>query len=103
MTVTQQARRSDALYYGNMSKRELCDMIAHLEADNEMLAEEADARAKSAGTWKDAVSAHARRGVTLDRLVVDMYRQLLNAYDAKELEEFRDRLWELGIEVDADE
>lgn len=31
MTPTEQARRSDALYYGTVSRRELCDRIARLE------------------------------------------------------------------------
>lgn len=35
MTPTQQARRSDALYYGEITRRELCDRISHLEADLE--------------------------------------------------------------------
>lgn len=35
MTATEQARRSDSLYYDNINRRELCDMIAHLEADLE--------------------------------------------------------------------
>ena len=33
MNATERARRSDALYYDNISRRELCDMIAHLESD----------------------------------------------------------------------
>ena len=33
-------------------------------------------------------------------LVRNLYEQLLNAYDPKELDEFIDRMRELGIEVD---
>jgi hypothetical protein len=33
VNVTEQARRSDALYCDNIIRRDLCDMIAHLEAD----------------------------------------------------------------------
>ncbi len=33
MTPTQIARRSDSLYWANVPRRELCDMIAHREAD----------------------------------------------------------------------
>lgn len=33
MTPTEQARRSDALYYGKVTRRELCDMVSHLESD----------------------------------------------------------------------
>lgn len=35
MTPTEQARRSDSLFYGQVSRRELCDMIAHRESDLE--------------------------------------------------------------------
>lgn len=35
MTPTEQARRSDALFYAHVSRRELCDMIAHRESDLE--------------------------------------------------------------------
>ncbi|HAM16724.1 MAG TPA: hypothetical protein DCP91_12885 [Eggerthellaceae bacterium] len=44
-----------------------------------------------------------RRGVLLDKLedlAIDLYCQLLNAYDAKELDGFAERMRELGIEVD---
>lgn len=30
--ATQKSRRSDSLYYDHISRRELCDMIAHLES-----------------------------------------------------------------------
>lgn len=32
MSATSRARRSDSLYYDNVSRRELCDMIASLES-----------------------------------------------------------------------
>lgn len=35
MNATERARRSDALYYDNISRRELCDRIANLESDLE--------------------------------------------------------------------
>lgn len=35
MDVTRIYKRSDALYYGKIKRRELCDMIAHLESDLE--------------------------------------------------------------------
>ena len=35
MTPTQTARRSDSLYHDNVTRRELCDRIAHLESDME--------------------------------------------------------------------
>ncbi|MEE1210294.1 MAG: hypothetical protein U0K60_09680 [Parafannyhessea umbonata] len=36
----------------------------------------------------------------LRELVEDMWLQLLNAYDRKEVDEFVDRMRELGVEVD---
>ena len=33
MNATERGRRSDALYYDNISRRDLCDMIANLESD----------------------------------------------------------------------
>lgn len=33
MNATDRGRRSDALYYDNISRRELCDRIANLESD----------------------------------------------------------------------
>lgn len=33
--VTRIYKRSDALYYSTIKRRELCDMIAHLESDLE--------------------------------------------------------------------
>lgn len=42
MNATERARRSDALYYDNISRRELCDRIANLESDLE------DSKAKNA-------------------------------------------------------
>lgn len=39
MTPTQKARRADALYYdnGNVTRRNLCDRIANMEAEREEL------------------------------------------------------------------
>lgn len=39
MTPTEKARRSDALYYdnNNIVRRNLCDMVANLEAEREEL------------------------------------------------------------------
>lgn len=42
MNATERARRSDALYYDNISRRGLCDRIANLESDLE------DSKAKNA-------------------------------------------------------
>ena len=32
--VTRRARRSDALHYGDISRRGLCEMVARLESEN---------------------------------------------------------------------
>lgn len=37
MNATDKARRSDSLYYDNVSRRALCDLIANLEDTNEGL------------------------------------------------------------------
>lgn len=37
MTATERGRRSDALYYGSVSRRELCDKITFLESRIEEL------------------------------------------------------------------
>lgn len=37
MNTTEKARRSDALYYDNISRRELCNLIANLEDERGQL------------------------------------------------------------------
>lgn len=37
MNVTEQNRRADALEHDNVTRRQLCDMVAHREADMEDL------------------------------------------------------------------
>lgn len=37
MAATKEGRRSDSLYYGSVSRRELCNMVVHLESDSEQL------------------------------------------------------------------
>lgn len=43
MNATEKGRRSDALYYdnGNVTRRNLCDMIANMEAERARLRREA--------------------------------------------------------------
>lgn len=54
MNATERGRRSDALYYDNISRRELCDMIAHLESDlAESKAENAKLRELVRDAWGD--------------------------------------------------
>lgn len=75
MNATERARRSDALYYDNISRRELCDRIANIESDLE------DSKAKNAKL----------------RELVD-YMTPIAWYAASERE--RDRMRDLGVEVD---
>lgn len=35
MNVTEQARRADALFYGNVSRAELCSMVARAESERD--------------------------------------------------------------------
>jgi hypothetical protein len=51
MNATEMGRRSDSLYYDNVSRRELCDRIAHLESDLE------DAKGKDAKLREFAAEA----------------------------------------------
>ena len=44
MSATERGRRSDSLYYDNISRRELCDKVAFLEADLKEAKEELKAR-----------------------------------------------------------
>ena len=52
--------------------------------------------------WELRENVHRERAEadTLRELVRDMWLQLLNAYDYKEVDEFADRMRELGVEVD---
>ena len=61
MNATERGRRSDALYYDNISRRDLCDMIANLESD---LAESKAENAK--------LNAQLERLVTLLRVDCDI-------------------------------
>jgi DNA-binding XRE family transcriptional regulator len=66
MNATTQGRRSDALYYDNVTRRALCDMVANLEADNAQLKrlkasvqDQASDLRKAQPTHKEADSASA--------------------------------------------
>ena len=48
---TERARRSDALYYDEVSRRRLCDMIAYLESKLYEAGQEADGRAGVRRMW----------------------------------------------------
>ena len=50
---------------------------------------------KNIADLQEALKENAK----LRELVRDLYEQLLNAYDPKELDEFNDRMRELGVEV----
>ena len=45
--ATERARRSDSLYYGNVSRRELCNMVARLENEAGLLKKRGDSHAAS--------------------------------------------------------
>ena len=63
MNATERGRRSDALYYDNISRRELCDMIAHLESDlAESKAENAKLRELAADMWNEGMCECGSRG-----------------------------------------
>lgn len=63
MNATERGRRSDALYYDNISRRELCDMIAHLESDlAESKAENAKLRELVADMWNEGMCECGSRG-----------------------------------------
>ncbi len=46
----------------------------------------------------EGIHEHAERIASLEELVLDMWAQLLNAYDEKELYEFAERMAELKME-----
>lgn len=54
MAATSEARRSDSLYYDNISRRALCNLVAHLETDNVQLKRlVADMLASNDETYRD--------------------------------------------------
>lgn len=57
--VTELARRSDALYQGNISRRELCNMVARLENEAGLLKKRGDSHA--AGLEPPAQSASEKK------------------------------------------
>ena len=84
MNATERGRRSDALYYDNISRRELCDMIAHLESDlAESKAENAKLRELVRDMWHEGMCECGSRGKCASC-----------EYD------YPTRMRELGIEVD---
>ena len=63
MNATERGRRSDALYYDNISRRELCDMIAHLESVlAESKAENAKLRELVRDMWHEGMCECGSRG-----------------------------------------
>lgn len=88
----------------------LDDAIASAKASKDLqLAEwlRAARGAESAARWyseklRDAYRANRKlldKNAKLCELVRDLYLQLLNAYDPKELDEFEDRMCKLGVGV----
>lgn len=45
----------------------------------------------------EGIHEHAERIAALEELVLDMWLQLLNAYDYKEVDDFASRMAELGV------
>ena len=83
MNATEMGRRSDSLYYDNVSRRELCDRIAHLESDLE------EAKGKET------------RYLIEDMLSCIEIQIAFGSVPEKWMyEEFAKRATELGIEVD---
>lgn len=80
MTPTDVGRRSDALYNGNIVRRELCDRIAYLESDLQA-AKEANAKLREL-VWR--LLEMERIGAT-----------------SSEWHEMHEAARELGIEMDA--
>lgn len=112
MNATERARRSDALYYDNISRRELCDRIANLESDLE------DSKAKNAKTfevgkrWMARAARFESENTKLRELVRHLYECMCNVdadgnhecdsceYNDAESEcDFERLMRELGIEV----
>lgn len=59
MNATERGRRSDSLYYDNVSRRELCDKIAFLEADlREERKKVAELRMQVEQNWKERANEH---------------------------------------------
>lgn len=62
--ATEHARRSDALYQGNISRRELCDRIAYLEeALREKQQVEEGAGCSGVPDMRGGVPDMAKRGI----------------------------------------
>lgn len=107
MDVTEQARRSDALHYDNVSRRELCNMVARLESDLE------DSKAKNAKTlevgtrWMAKAARLESENTKLRELVADAWGYISHPANATWTHEKRkevrhslsDRMRELGVEV----
>lgn len=54
MNVTEMARRSDSLYFGEVTRRELCNKVARLESENaELKSENAALRTEHDERWND--------------------------------------------------
>lgn len=85
----------------------LHDRIAHLETENGALKLENKRLEKRIEQLslllflaQDGLDGAANTMEAAESLVRDMWLQLLNAYDAKELDGFAERMAELGLEVD---
>ena len=93
MNATERGRRSDALYYDNISRRELCDMITHLESD---LAESKAENAK----LRELVRDYERCTMHADCSRCEYDGKLSTHCPLSPCFPDTDELRELGVEVD---
>lgn len=67
MSATERGRRSDSLYYDNVSRRELCDKVAFLESDlREERKKVAELRRQVEQNWKERANEHHKRVSRVD-------------------------------------
>jgi len=74
--------------------------IDELCAENEQLRQQVASIIGRSFRTADKMDCLDTENAKLRELVLDMWWQLLNAYDRKEVDEFADRMRELGVGVD---
>lgn len=90
-------RRIDELCRENEQLRQ---QVASINGRSFRTADKMDCLATENAKLRGARDVWQENDAKLRELVRDMWLQLLNAYDRKEVDEFADRMRELGIEVD---
>ena len=81
------------------NRRRRIDQILATGMTREEMAEALQSAERSAHIWQTCTNAVRKDNAELRELVRDLYSQLLYAYDPKEIDEYRDRMCELEIEV----